>query len=303
MKNYLEFLKNLNESLNEEILSEQIHQELQSILDSPDISSHDKLDHVVEHVRNMKREGKETGLIGDIPKQGSSRAVFFPKGGKDIILDKKPANIGTALKIAFPGKIESEMHPEPDRKLFGERQNEAEADRLMTHHHGIIRRNDDGTWHTNPEGVIPPLFGAHPEHHYIETARVSPFTEAKFKEATKTPEFKDGITHQEFYDTLMHMHSIAHGKKGWKYNKTDPSLMEGYFVHHPFVRSVQNFSSDSGVHPVDFLSHNIGIWTHPHTGKLHPVLLDYGYRHDIARDYTHMKYDYENKYNIKNSED
>lgn len=294
--NYLNFLKTLNESLKEEVLSEELHKELQHILDSDEIPAEHKLEHVVEHVRNMKREGKDTGLIGDIPKTGSSRAVFFVKGGKDIVLDKKPANIGTALKIAFPGKIESEMHPEPDRKLFGERQNEAEADRLMTHHHGIIRRNDDGTWHTNPEGVIPPLFGAHPEHHYIETARVSPFREQKFREATVTPEFPEGISHQEFHDTLMHMHSIAHGGQGWHGGLTDPDKIENHLVHHPFVKNVQQFASDSGVHPIDFHEDNVGTWTHPHTGKLHPVLLDYGYRNDIARDYTEMRRKYQKEH-------
>ena len=303
MKNYFEFLTSIKNSLKEEVLSEQIHKELQDILDSDVISPHDKLDHVVEHVRDMKREGKETGLIGDIPKTGSSRAVFFVKGGKDITLDGKPANVGTALKIAFPGKIESEMYPDTKRKLFGERQNEAEADRLMTHHHGVIRRNDDGTWHTNPDGVIPPLFGHHPEFHHIETARVSPFREAKFREATKTPEFPDGITHREFHDTLMHNHIIAHGGQGWHHGETDPSLMEAYFIHHPFVKNVQQFASDSGVHPIDFHEDNVGTWQHPHTGKLHPILLDYGYRNDIAHDYTDMRRAYEQKKRHEGSQD
>lgn len=143
-------------------------------------------------------------------------------------------------------------------------------------------------WHTNPEGVIPPLFGHHPEFHHIETARVSPFREGKFREATKTEQFPEGISHQEFHDTLMHMHILGHGGQGWHGGQTDPHHIENHLVHHPFVKNVQQFASDSGVHPIDFHEDNVGTWTHPHTGKLHPVLLDYGYRNDIARDYTEM---------------
>ncbi len=33
------------------------------------------------------------------------------------------------------------------------------------------------------------------------------------------------------------------------------------------------------------MSDNMGVWTHPVTGKQYPVIRDYGYTHDVAREY------------------
>jgi hypothetical protein len=283
---FINFLSSLNNAKNDVILDEAIHHELQSILDSDTIDPRDKLDAISTHVRKLKIENHNTGLVGDIPKKGSSRAVFFPKEGKKINLDGIHAKIGTAIKIAHQGEIEKQIPQEGP--MLGQMQNEAEADPLMAHHHGIIRKNQDGSWHTNHDGVIPPLFSAHPDHHHIEVARVSPFNPGKFKEATTTPSFPNGITHQEFHDTVQHVWAKAHGMSGYHYSDTDHKHMDDVLVHHPFVKNVVNFSADTNTHPADFVEDNVGTWTHPHTGKLHPVLLDYGFRGPIVKAYQDM---------------
>lgn len=286
--NYIKFLESINANLVQNLLTEEIHTELQGIMDSPNIHQNDKLDHVISRARELRREGKETGLIGDIPKRGSSRAVFFPRDSRTLNLDGIPAKIPSAIKIAFPGEFEERYRDVKKQPLLGQMQNEAEADKLMSHHHGIIRKDEHGNWHTNHDGVIPPLFDHHPDFHHIEVGRVSPYTDAKFREATKDGSFPNGINHQEFHDAIMHIYAVSHGMEGYHYGQTDHDHVKNVLVHHPFVKNVINFSADSGIHPNDFSPDNVGTWTHPHTGKLHPVLLDYGFRHNIAKHYVDM---------------
>lgn len=48
---------------------------------------------------------------------------------------------------------------------------------------------------------------------------------------------------------------------------------------------------NTDLHPSDVfgggseMSDNMGVWTHPVTGKQYPVIRDYGYTHDVAREY------------------
>lgn len=290
MSNFLKFIESLHNQKYDEILSEAIHKDLNEIMDSDHIEPDKKLDMITQKVQDLKKANVSTGLIGDIPKKGSSRAVFFPKESKTLVLDGLEAKIPTAIKIAHKGSIEKSV--ERDGPMLGQLQNEAEADPLMTHHHGIIRKNQDGTWHTNPDGVIPPLFSAHKEHHHIEVGRVSPFTEAKFREATKTESFPHGISHTEFHDTIQHVWAKAHGMSGFHYSSTDSDRMDNELIHHPFVKNTIDFSANTDTHPSDFVEDNVGVWTHPHTGKLHPVLLDYGFQGRIVKEYQdmHRKY-------------
>lgn len=48
---------------------------------------------------------------------------------------------------------------------------------------------------------------------------------------------------------------------------------------------------NTDLHPCDIFSQwgavgdNMGVWTHPLTGKQYPVIRDYGFTHDVAREY------------------
>lgn len=291
MKNFLDFISKINSNPQGEVVSEAVHADLQSIMDSDSIPAHEKLNVITKHVQNIKASNGDTGLIGDTPKKGSSRAVFFPRDPKTLVLDGIPARIPTAIKIAHQGEIEKSVDREGP--LLGQMQNEAEADPLMAHHHGMIRKNQDGTYHTNPDGVIPPVFSAHQDHHHIEVGRVSPFHEAKFKEATTDSSFPNGITHDEFHDTIQHIWAKAHGMSGFHHASTDFDRMDNVLVHHPFVKNTIAFCSDTNTHPSDFVRDNIGTWTHPHTGKLHPILLDYGFQGHVVKAYQDMFHKYE----------
>lgn len=277
------------------VLSEEIHSQLQEILDSPDSgnsrtlydSTARKLHNFTKVARKLIKNGEDTGLDGDKPKKGSSRAVFFPKDHKDITLDGKPAKIKTAVKIAFPGKLDK--YKVGDERLLGEHQNEIEGDGYTRNKWGILYQHDphdETSFKTNHEsGVLAPVLSSHRDHHYLEMGHVSPMKKSDFQRLTVCKSHPKGIKFDDMYNTLNKEHSDAHGIEGHYIPRSHTDSVHDNVMQHPFVQNLHEMMLETGMHPGDLRPTNMGIWTHPHTNKQYPVVSDYGYSDDISKHY------------------
>lgn len=231
--------------------------------------------------RALIKNGEDTGLQDATPKKGSSRAVFFPRDPKPVKIDGQDTHVHTAVKIAFPGRLDRYTG---ENELLGDKQNRVESDHWINHNYGVLQHNDDGSYSTNDHtGILAPHFGHHEDYHHLETGKVENLTAKDFKEATRTPEFPSGISHQEFHDAVMQNWYDAHGRQ-YFYSRTKPERLEKLY-NHPMVEATTDFVHNTETMPHDFHKANMGIWTHPITGKKHAVIRDYGYTKDIAKSY------------------
>ncbi len=268
---------------NTPILSEAVHERIQSILDSGAQPVDNKLALITKQVRSLIAEGRDTGLENDKPKKGSSRAVFFPSEHKEIELDGQRVHIPTAVKIAFPGQLDKYR---PGKQLLGEMQNTIEdtddyAVIRQIHGHSNIRVSGDvPKFETYHAGVTIPLLNSHQDGHYLEMARAEKYNAKDLRNYTKHPDFKKGVSHEELTAVLQHHHSMAHG--GWGYgNQTKNNILQ----EHPHVDNMIRAMNDMGMHPADLHRGNMGIWEHPLTKVRHPVIIDYGFSNEVAKEY------------------
>jgi hypothetical protein len=297
MKSFKEFYKN-----NYYIIDEEIHNELQSILDVPSESEEErtkrleknpwtaskfdpavtKLNNFTKKARELLSRGEDTGLENSKPKKGSSRAVFFPKDPKNITLDGIPTKAKTVVKIAFPGRLDKFRRN--DERLLGEHQNSTESDHVISNNFGMLSENHDGSYSTNPDGVLAPVFNRHPDHHHLEMGHVSPMKKSDFQKLTVSESHPKGLKFDDMYNALNKEHKDANGLDGFTPRSHTDSLHEKT-MQHPFVNKVADMMFTNGFHPGDISIRNMGIWTHPHTGKQYPVMSDYGFTDDVANHY------------------
>lgn len=258
-----------------QLITEEIHPDVQNIMNSSEIQPKDKLKHVVKKVREMISNGQDTGLESDKPKKGSSRAVFFPKEHKEITVDGAKTKTPTAVKIAFNGQLDK-YHGEDT--LLGEDQNRAESDYFINNQYGVFR-HERGEYHTNENPVLAPVFDSHEDHHHIEMGRIEKFNTKDMANATKTKEFPKGLSLHDVTDTMEYHHRMAHGS-----NHYDEKLER--ISQHPYMENMIDMMHNSGMHPGDIAPRNMGIYVHPVTGKRHPVMCDWGFNSDIEKKYT-----------------
>lgn len=273
---------------NTEIISESVHADIQSIMDS-DTNPKYKLGEVTKKARKLIASGEDTGMESDKPKKGSSRAVFFPKDHKEVTIDGVKTKAPTAVKIAFPGTLDK--HHGEDT-LMGEDQNRIEADHYINSNYGIIHHHSDhdkrGEYESSDHesgGVLAPVFDSHKDDHYIEMGRAEKVNAKNISEATKTKEFPKGLSHQEIYDAMNRNHAMAHGTRPNQKSKYSDDHLDKV-SEHPWVEHATSMMYDSDMHPGDLVKDNLGIYTHPVTGKTHLAIIDYGWSNRIAKKYN-----------------
>lgn len=294
MKSFQQILEEVQASLDtvyEEALNEELHPELKDILhDEVNNKWNQKLTRISKKMRELTSRGESTGISGDKPKKGSSRAVFFPTSPKKIKVDGRETDAHTAVKIAFKGTLDN--HTGDDRTL-GEHQNELESDHFIRQHHAILAHNPHtGEYETNPNGVTVPVFDNHEDHHWLETGIARDMTKKDFKESTKLPSHPKGLDFDKFHTKLQKDHAEAHGDRHWSsLSKEDEAEIES----HPLYEHVTDFIQNSNNHPGDLRKQNWGMWKHPITGKEHPVIRDYGYSNEIAKKYAKARRNMANK--------
>jgi hypothetical protein len=298
MKSFQQILEEVSSALDDaytEALNEELHPELKDILhDEVNNKWNQKLTRISKKMRELTGRGENTGISGDKPKKGSSRAVFFPTSPKKLKIDGRDTDAHTAVKIAFKGQLDN--HTEEKRTL-GEHQNEIEADHFIRQHHSILSHNQHtGEYETNPNGVTVPVFDNHEDHHWLETGVARDMTKKDFKEATKLPSHPKGLDFDKFHNKLVNDHNIAHGGRGIHHLTPEE---EQHIESHPMYENVTDFIHNSDNHPGDLRKQNWGMWKHPITGKEHPVIRDYGYSNTISKLYTKARRNMANIIKIK----
>lgn len=299
MKTFKEFYQQNNYV----IMNEELHSELQSIIDSAGETDDERMNRIsrnpynsiksdpvaqklnafTKKARQLLTSGQDTGLEESAPKKGSSRAVFFPKSPKKITIDGKPAEAKSVVKIAFPGVLD--RYKTNSERLLGEHQNQVESDHFIAYHYGMLSEERDGEYSTNPRGVLAPVLGRHPEDHYLEMGRITKMTKPDFKRLTVTETHTKGLDFKDVQNAMNKEYQDAHGIKYTYLPKEHTDQKHQHIMSHPFVEHLYDMMTTTGFHPGDLSLRNMGIWTHPHTGTQHPVVSDYGYSTWVANEY------------------
>lgn len=270
-------------------IMEKVHQEIKDIMDNVDIPVSRKLSAISTKTKSLIKSGQNTGMESDKATKGSCRAVFFPKEHKEITVDGIKTKTPTAVKIAFAGTLDKH-HGEST--TLGEDQNAMESDHYVNRTYGILH-HADGNYHSSHDdsgGVLSPVFETHPEHHHLEMGRVDKCDAKSIADATKTKEFPKGLKHDEIYSAMMHEHEMAHGQ-GKHYTEEHNDKMDN-IKQHPWVNHAISMMHETGMHPGDMNKRNMGIYTHPVTGKKHLAIIDYGFGSDIAKKYQKGRKNY-----------
>jgi hypothetical protein len=260
-----------------QVITEELHPDIKSILDSESIPSHQVFKTVSKKLSVLGKTGQDSGIEEGSPKKGSSRAVYFPKDHKDITVDGVKTKTPTAIKIAFEGQLDK--HHGEDT-LLGQDQNHLESDHHINNTYGVLGHHN-GEIRTNHDGVLAPVFETHPEGHHLEMGRVEKYNAKDLANHTKNEDFPKGLKHDQIVDSLKHEHSMAHGNRSHSIEPKDHDKI----TEHPFVSNMISMMHDSGMHPGDLSPRNMGIYVHPVTGHRHPVIIDYGFSNDIAKKY------------------
>lgn len=270
-----------NQLLNK-FLIEEIHQDLQAVLDRDDGNIHSDFIKTLHSIRDSGIENKM--------KRGSSRLVFFPKDHHSITVDGNQVKIPSVIKIAY--KSEFDKHLNSDTTL-GQEQNKAESHFLNRKRFSILS-NDKGELKTNENGIFAPVLKTSKNHSWLEMARTEPVDESKFQELTKTETHPNGITHKQMYDVVNNEYK----KKTQNKNLPNPTGMNSeqyqHILKHPLIKKLLNVSIEAKSHPSDFRIANFGEFTHPVTGHKQLALIDYGYNDKVSDLYVDSRIKAEN---------
>ena len=273
MKDYKEYFNMM--------IVESMHPEIEDILNS-NIPLQHKHNLITKKIRELTKNGVDTGIEDGKPKKGSSRAVYFPKEPKKIILDGKETHLPVVTKIAFPGSLDK--YKDHDEPLLGEIQNETENDYYSQKRYGILHGDEHNHYHTNEEGILAPLTDAHEDSHWLEFGKINKLKKSEFQNLTKNKEYPKGIKFDDMHKVVNNEYENANGKhSGIPYGMTQEHYDHVY--NHPLVTEVMNFTFDTGHHLGDLVIGNWGKFKHPHTGKEYPVISDYGHSTEVAKMY------------------
>lgn len=259
-----EFYKRKLKSLKQHIKEAPIHPRVKSALDH---APEDLVLHSAKAAyRRLKGEKIDSGIKSSKTAKGSSRAVLNTRE-HDIVLDGKPAKVPGVLKMVHKGGREKyEGH------RLGVHQNRAEGSDYIQRHATMVKQQD-GTWVTNPKGVVAPVLAKGTGDKYLHMAHARNASNDDVKRLTKTDTHPDGISKYDFGDYVEYA-----GKKD---------------LAHPIVKKFHDFHKATGVG--DFHEDNLGIWTHPHTGEEHLVVRDAGFDDYVQHAYLDASFDYGNK--------
>lgn len=288
---FIDFLDNF--------ILEELHPNLMNIIKDTSYHYSSKQARIAKEVRNLSANGETLGFVGK-ERKGSSRAYFQEPEPHSINLDGQNTGISVGMKVAIRSPLDK-FHQKHlfENKSLGELQQEAEnGDYFLNQHYRILTKHDDGTYHTNEDmGIFPPLIDHDYENHQWSRVGSTPdVTQTQFKKLTITPEFPKGITHREFIETLIKhnrknngMHWTETKEKEDKYNK---------LVNHPLIEKFIDHQTTFGSLPDDYEQlKNLGVFTHPITGKQYIVARDHGYTNEVDKAYRNARRVQVGKYN------
>ncbi len=261
--------------ITESMLTEELHSDIKNILAKPFRGNPNRVHELANTIRSLAEAGIPSGVTDDKPKRGSSRAVFFMSEPHEAFIDGEKAQIPHVLKTAFKGDLDNYI--KPNTPILGQLQSMHEIESAKTH--GILLKDSNGNFTTNPDGFLPPVTDHGPHGSWMTVGKIDPLDSGTFRDLTKTPDYKKGITQKLFLQALTTHYDLASGLL----RSTTPEIDD--LILHPLVNKALRFCAKTKTDPYDFERRNLGIWTHPVTGEKHIVASDAGYSHDVAMAY------------------
>lgn len=208
---------------------------------------------------------------------GSSRNVYHVVEPKEINIDGKDTHIPTVFKVEQPNMTAMARFNEGKPSL-GMLQNSHEASPIHNDY-SILKKNKEGKYVTNEAGILAPVVDSHKNGFWLEQAKTEPLYNSVFKDHTISEHFPEGLESREFFNAIHNAWSNDTRKfKEIPYGKSS-------IYNHPYVKSFIEHAKKADMNGADIREHNFGTFTHPITGKKYPVMFDYGYSNQVAKEY------------------
>jgi len=216
---------------------------------------------------------KLVGEVSNEVKQGSTRLVYFPLNKRKIILDRIEAEIETVLKVVKPHTLEKTT----GSCKLGLCQNKIESE-LNNSKYSAFLKNLDGSYTTNPDGILAPIFSYDQEFNWLEMLRViNPMTVPIFNKFTGGEGFPAGLLFNNVKLSLQRYYINLTKEEGAIVGQLIEDEKYNLCVKHPWVKTYIRFMEESNILPFDFTLKNLGYIIHPITKKEVMVICDYGF--------------------------
>lgn len=211
-------------------------------------------------IPSIRKEDINTGTYG-VLNHGSTRSYIKSKTNKSIVLDDKESKVPYGMKISrgdnYKKYNEYEASPSFNKFSFFKK--------IKKDHYTTNEKN----------GILVPTFNKSKNNTWLETLHVKPLDEHMrtdpkiFNKLTKTKEMPEGLDFHRFFGSLLdHYHNSFYNKH---YD------IDEKYKNHPLFKKAVKLLKETPTLPTDLNEYNWGILKHPHTGKLHPVILDWGH--------------------------
>lgn len=286
---YKDFKKILHSIyLKEELILEEIHKELHDVISSSPITAKNKHKEIASKIKEITDRGEQTGVEGSMPK-GSSRLYLKHDKPIDVKIDGKKAKLQTGTKVA----IRSNLDRHHDHKFFGgslgQIQMEAENGEFSNSRgNRVLEKVGENEFKTNKHGIFPPLID-HDElgNSWSHVGHVRDVSQKEFRELTKTKSHPQGITHKDFYVTLIREHNKSEGKH-WQGSPEREKHFDKV-IEHPLVERFNVYHSNTGEPPHDYMEiKNLGVFEHPN-GTKQIVSRDHGFNENVRSAYLRSR--------------
>jgi hypothetical protein len=268
-----------------ELFSESAHPEIQEILKMPHSKQKPKI--IKQKLDDLQKRNETSGIEDKMPK-GSSRAYVKESSQTPIHVDGQKTHMHTGYKISIRAPLDTHHdHVKYDGSLGQLQMREENGDHFVNQNYRVLTHKGNHHFKTNTEsGIFPPLLD-HDEHHdsWSHVAHVDNITSKNFREATKTDTHPKGISHMEFFTSLHRAWNKDNGK--WWSQSPETEQHHDHIESHPLVQKFLDHQRNFAMPPNDYQqTGNMGIWTHPVTGKKHVVARDHGFT-KLAQDAYH----------------
>lgn len=269
-----------------DVLMESLHPEIQKIA-SDTTGYKSKQSRIASKIKDLTKRGEKTGLEGNSPK-GSSRMWMTHEDPAHVEIDGKPAQMKIGTKVAITAQLDKHRDKEKYPDSLGVMQNRDEnGDHHVNNHHRVLSESSESPnkFKTNEHGIFPPLLNHdHENHEWSEIGHSRDVSSGDFKRLTKCKTHPNGISHKDFCDALERSHNQRNGKY-WKGSDYHEEHLD-HVSEHPLVQSFDEYHGNYGAPPHDYRQKkNMGVWTHPVTGKEHIVARDHGFSNEVQHAY------------------
>jgi hypothetical protein len=300
-----EMIYSLKEFL-DNIIVESLHPELEDIVvNSRTKPGTSKLTLLAKKIKDLTARGENTGIEKNkngkenMPK-GSSRAYLPLKDPEHITLDGKPTAVKTGMKVAIRAALDrSHDHKKYGNMSLGQLQNEAEGgDHFVNSNYRVITKDHHtNEYKSNTEsGIFPPLIDQDRDgHEWLHVVHIDKITPKKFRDLTKTESHPGGLYHSQFCEALEREWNKDHGKH-WSRGPESEKRID-HALSHPLVQKFLDHQRNLDSPPHDYRQlGNLGIFTHPHTGKQNIVARDHGFSRNVMEAYHEARSQARKKY-------